>query len=62
MNDWSGSGIELEKYTKYERKCEFLDGIGGAMKGKRCGQLSLGLLLQLGSIAREIWERIRFQI
>jgi len=36
--------------------------IEGAMKGKRFGQLFLGSLDQLGSLAREIWERMKFQV
>jgi len=32
--------------------------IEGAIKGKRCDQLSLDLLDQLDSVAREIWERM----
>jgi len=43
-------------------KVQGFDEVEGAMKGKRFGQLSLGSLGHLGSLAREIWERIRFQV
>jgi len=35
--------------------------VEGAMKGKRFDQLSLGSLGQLGSLAGDIWEKMRFQ-
>jgi len=60
-NDWSGSGNGVKKgHQSWEKIKEFGE-VEGAMKGKRFDQLSLCSLGQLGSLAREIWERIRFQ-
>lgn len=61
-NDWSGRGNELKKVHRSWEKVRGFAGIEGAMKGKRCGHLSLDSLGQLGSLSGEIWERMRFQI
>jgi len=54
--------LSMKWCTENERKWRGFGGIKGAMKGKMSDQISLGSLGQLGSLVREIWERMRFQI